>query len=480
MVLRLFNTLSGEKEIFFPLNPPQVKMYVCGITPYDATHLGHGRAYVTFDVVRRYLKFSGFQVTYVQNLTDIDDKIIKKSEINTKSENQNIKQKCREIVEKYTTEYFEVMDQLNVLRADQYPKATEMIPDMIKVIQRLIERGCAYVAGNDVYFSVASFADYGKLSKRKKKDLLAGARMGINESKKDPLDFALWKGAKPGEPSWSAPWGEGRPGWHIECSTMSNKLLGETFDIHGGGRDLIFPHHENEIAQAQAYNGKLFVKYWLHNGFVNINQQKMSKSLGNFFTLKDIFRKFAPLVVRLFLLLTHYRSPINYSDQELASAKEAYNRLVRFIADLDFRLQKTNDSAPQIELVGLQDELLEFKNKFITAMDDDFNTAGALAEIFNLVHYCRKKMEAGEIERECLIVMKQTVEHLCGILGLMIKTEAAVSDKITPEVERLIAEREIARKAKNFQQADEIRQKLTLMGVIIEDTPQGTRRLKNA
>jgi len=475
MTLRIFNTLSGEKEDFLPLNPPQVKMYVCGITPYDETHLGHGRAYVTFDVVRRYLKFSGYQVTYIQNLTDIDDKIIAKATVN----GQATKESCLAVAEKYTTAYFEAMDQLNVLRADQYPKATEMIPDMIRVIEGLITRGYAYVADSDVYFSVAAFADYGKLSKRKKKDLLAGARVSINESKKDPLDFALWKGAKEGEPSWDSPWGPGRPGWHIECSTMSNKLLGETFDIHGGGRDLIFPHHENEIAQAEGYTGKPFVKYWMHNGFVNINQQKMSKSLGNFFTLKDIFKQFDPMVVRLFLLATHYRSPINYSDQELASAKEAYSRLSRFIVDLDFLLEKNSDRAPDIELGDLRDELLEFRDKFMAAMDDDFNTAGALAEVFNLVHYCRKKMEEGEVERECLQLMRKITTELCGILGLEIKTDN-VAGAAAKEIELLIAERDVARKNKDFKKSDEIRKKLTDRGVVIEDTPQGTRWIKNA
>jgi cysteinyl-tRNA synthetase len=480
MSLKIYNTLNQEKEEFQPINPPKVSMYVCGITPYDETHLGHARAYVTFDLVRRYLEQSGFKVTYVQNITDIDDKIIKKSNENGVTSN--------EIAQQFTNSYFEVMDKLNVKRADHYPKATETIPDMIKVIQGLIDRGYAYEvdgpaftqasAGKDVYFEVSTFKDYGKLSKRKKKDMLAGARVGVDERKKDPMDFALWKAAKEGEPSWDSPWGKGRPGWHIECSTMSNKLLGETFDIHGGGRDLIFPHHENEIAQAEAYTGKRFVKYWMHNGFVNINQQKMSKSLGNFFTLKDIFKQFDPMVVRFFLLSTHYRSPINYSDQEIASAREAYARMVKFVQDIDFLLEKSREKAPMIELEDLEEELLEFKDRFKEAMDDDFNSAGAIAAVFEMIHYCRKKMDEGEIESECLEVMKNSVIDLAGVLGLKImlkeKSQEAAGMK-EAEIELLIDERTKARKSKDFKRADEIRDNLAQNGLILEDTPYGTR-----
>ncbi|MFH1684398.1 MAG: cysteine--tRNA ligase [Candidatus Margulisiibacteriota bacterium] len=470
MALRIFNTLTSQKEEFQPIDPPQVKMYVCGITPYDETHLGHARAYITFDIVYRYLEESGYKVTYVQNITDIDDKIIKKSNENRVT--------SKEITDKYTQAYFEVMDKLNVKRASKYPKATETIPDMIKVIKGLIEKGFAYVVERDVYYSVDKFKGYGKLSKRKKKDMLAGARVSVDERKKDPMDFALWKSAKEGEPSWDSPWGKGRPGWHIECSTMSNKLLGETFDIHGGGRDLIFPHHENEIAQAEAFTGKPFVKYWMHNGFVNINKQKMSKSLGNFFTLTDIFKTFDPMVVRFFLLSTHYRSPINYSDKEIESAKEAFGRISKFVQDVDFLLEKSTEEAPTIELDDLEGELLEFKDKVKEAMDDDFNTAGAIAEIFGLIHYCNKKMEEGEVEKECLEVMKSSVLELCGILGLEVRSsELGVRSE---EVEKLIAEREEARKKKDFAKADKIRLKLTKMGIELEDTPYGTRWTKNA
>ncbi len=464
MSLRIYNTLTQQKEEFQPLDPPKIKMYVCGITPYDETHLGHARAYVAFDIVRRYLDESGYEVTYVQNITDIDDKIIKRS--------NELGVSYQQLAAQYTESYFEVMDKLNVKKADRYPKATHTIPDMINVIQQLIKLGFAYKVGGDVYFQVSKFKEYGKLSKRKKKDMLAGARVEVDERKKDPIDFALWKAAKEDEPNWESPWGPGRPGWHIECSTMSNKYLGETFDIHGGGRDLIFPHHENEIAQAEALTGKPFVKYWMHNGFVTVNKQKMSKSLGNFFTLKEIFEKFDPMVVRFFLLSTHYRSPLNYSDQELTNAKEAFGRISKFIQDIDFLLEKSTEEAPVTEVEDLEEELLVFKDKFKASMDDDFNTAGAIAAIFEMIRYCNKAIEEEkEIERETLMVMKDAVLELCGVLGLKIEVWGAGGEK----AEKLIKEREKARSQKDFARADEIRKELTEMGVVIEDTPYGTR-----
>ncbi len=465
MTLRIYNTLTKQKEEFQPINPPQVKMYVCGITPYGETHLGHARAYVAFDIVRRYLEESDYEVTYIQNITDIDDKIIKKS--------NELRVTSNEIADKYTQAYFEVMDQLNVKRSTKYPKATEAIPDMIKVIQGLIRLGFAYKIGGGVYFQVSKFKDYGKLSKRKTKDMLAGARVEVDVRKKNPMDFALWKAAKEGEPSWDSPWGPGRPGWHIECSTMSNKFLGETFDIHGGGRDLIFPHHENEIAQAEAYTGKPFVKYWMHNGFVNVNKQKMSKSLGNFFALKDIFKKFDPMIIRFFLLSTHYRSPINYSDQELSSAKEAYGRVCKFIQDIDFLLEKSKETAPTIEVEDFEEGLLEFRHKFKASMDDDFNTAGAIASIFEMIHFCNKTLQEGEAEKECLKIMKESVLELCGTLGL--KVESRKLKVESGEIEKLIAEREAARKEKDFAKADKIREKIMSLGATIEDTPYGAK-----
>ncbi|MDI6732251.1 MAG: cysteine--tRNA ligase, partial [Candidatus Margulisbacteria bacterium] len=497
MTLFLHNTLSGKKEEFISFDPPQVKMYVCGITPYDETHLGHARAYITFDVIRRYLEHCGYKVTYVQNITDVDDKIIAKAQ-NPHPLSQNrppspslpVRQAggrgvggeglelCRELAEKYIQSYFEVMDALNVKRADRYPKATEHIGEMISWIGGLIDKGYAYIIDGDVYFEVAQFKDYGKLSKRKLEDLEAGARVGIDERKKNPHDFALWKAAKEGEPSWDSPWGKGRPAWHIECSAMSCKYLGEQFDIHGGGMDLIFPHHENEIAQTEAATGKPWVKYWVHNGFVNINKQKMSKSLGNFFTVKDILAKFDPMVVRFFLLQTHYHSPINYSDQELASSQDAYGRIVKFINHLDFLIEKSAEHAPLVESEDMSEDLQPFKDKFFAAMDDDFNTAGAIAAIFDMVHFCNRTLAEGETDKECLEIMRKEVMGLCVVLGLILNCRLTTNDQRptnvdAKKIEELIAEREIARSAKDYAKADSIRQQLADLGITIEDTPQG-------
>src|SRR3989338_5891266 len=485
MTLKVHNTLTRDKEEFIPRDPPKVGMYVCGITPYDETHLGHGRAYVTFDVIRRYLEYSGYEVNYVQNITDVDDKIIAKSNENRVTSNA--------IAEKYTQSYFEVMDKLNVKRASVYPKATEHIDEMVSWIVGLLDRGYAYVLEDGVYFEVDKFADYGKLSGKRKEEQEAGARIEVKGAKKNPLDFALWKKAKAGEPSWPSPWGEGRPGWHIECSVMSTKYLGEQFDIHGGGLDLEFPHHENETAQTEAFTGKVpWVKYWIHNGFVNVNKQKLSKSLGNFFTLKDVFEKFDPMVVRLFLLSTHYRSPINYSDVELAAAREAYGRIVKFVEDIDFLI--THPPAPSlpagrqglkkrggeeegevnvIEREDIDEELAPYRDKFMAAMDDDFNTAGAVAAIFDMIKFCRKTLDDGEAEKECLKLMKESVVGLCEVLGLKIENRKLKIEN--RRVEGLIVEREAARKNKDFKRSDEIREQLAEQGIEIEDTRYGTK-----
>lgn len=468
MSLKVYNTLTRKKEEFQPRQSPAVGMYVCGITPYDETHLGHARAYVTFDVIRRYLEYSGFQVKHVQNITDIDDKII------AKAKEQGVG--VGEIAGKYTASFYEVMDRLNVKRATEYPKATDNIDGMIKWIAGLMDKGFAYQLDDGVYFAVDKFEGYGKLSGKKKEDQESGARVEVKGAKKNPLDFALWKKAKPGEPSWPSPWGEGRPGWHIECSVMSTKYLGEQFDIHGGGLDLEFPHHENETAQTEALTGQSpWVKYWLHNGFVNVNKQKMSKSLGNFFTLKDIFQKYDPMVIRFFILMTHYRSPINYSAAEIDSVKEGFERIRGFIQNLDFLAANTQEEAPEIELEDLDEELLPYREKFKAAMDDDFNTAGALAAVFDMIKFCRKTLDEGEAEKECLALMKTAVVELCDILGLIVAPLAISGGEKTVDIKNLVAERETARKQKNYQRADEIRRQLTELGIEIEDTPYGTK-----
>ena len=470
MPLRIYNDLTRQKEEFQPLNSPQVGMYVCGITPYDETHLGHARAYLTFDVIRRYLEYSGYEVKHIQNITDIDDKIIQKSKVKS--------QKFWEVAEEYTRSYFEVMDRLNVKRANVYPKATEHIPEMIGWIGGLVERGLAYVLEDGVYFEVDKFNGYGKLSGRKKEGMEAGARVEVDVNKKSPLDFVLWKKAKEGEPSWDSPWGKGRPGWHIECSVMSIKYLGEQFDIHGGGLDLQFPHHENEIAQTEALTGKIpWVKYWVHNGFVNINQQKMSKSLGNFFTLKEIYEQYDPMVVRLFLLSTHYRSPLNFSDAQLKESQAAYQKIIKTIEDLDFLIAKIPETE-EVDVKETRDELADLEEKFKMAMDDDFNSAAAVGVIFETVHFINEHIKEEKIDKGSLKADKDKLLELCGVLGLNVERRALNVER--GNIEKLIEEREEARKRKDFKRADAIRKELATNGIMLEDTPYGAKWRKNA
>jgi len=474
--LKIYNDLTRQKEEFQPINSPRVGLYVCGITPYDETHLGHARAYLTFDIIRRYLEYSGFYVNHIQNITDIDDKIIKKS--------RELDISTGELVDKYTDSYFEVMDRLNVKRAGDYPKATDLIPDMIRWISGLVDKGLAYVLEDGVYFEVDKFKDYGKLSGRKKEGMEAGARVEVDTNKRNPLDFVLWKKAKEGEPSWDSPWGKGRPGWHIECSVMSTKYLGEQFDIHGGGLDLQFPHHENEIAQTEALTGKVpWVKYWVHNGFVNINQQKMSKSLGNFFTLKEIYEQYDPMVVRLFLLSTHYRSPLNFSDAQLKEAQTAYHKITKTIEDLDFLIMKVPETE-EVEVKETRDELADLEEKFKMAMDDDFNSAAAVGVIFETVHFINEHIKEEKIDRGSLKADKDKLVEFCEVLGLKIENRkfppAGRAGKIENRIEDLINEREAARKNKDFKRADAIRKELLADGIIIEDTPYGAKWRKNA
>ena len=385
MGLQVYNTLSGQKEPFVPLTPGKVAMYVCGVTVYDYCHIGHARSAMVFDVIRNYLEYKGYEVVFVKNFTDVDDKIIKRAQQEGLS--------TREIAEKYIQAHNEDMGRLGIRQADIEPKATEHIADMLHVVKTLVEKGVAYPVDGDVYFSVKKFPGYGKLSGRNVDDMRSGARIEIDERKQDPLDFALWKASKPGEPSWESPWGPGRPGWHIECSAMSSKYLGETFDIHGGGKDLIFPHHENEIAQSEAFSGKPFVKYWLHNGFLSINQEKMSKSLGNFFTIREVLEKFSPETIRLLMLSTHYRSPLDYSDKRLEESAAALKRFYNTFHDVH-ELQSFVQPGTVLTQIGvekltrvaeLSKQLEHLTQKFEDAMDDDFNTAAALGILFDML-----------------------------------------------------------------------------------------------
>lgn len=484
MTLNFYNTLSGKKEEFKPINPPRVGMYVCGITAYDSCHLGHARAAMSFDVVVRYLKYKKFDVTYVRNYTDVDDKIINKANSAGVS--------CAEISERYIKEYEEDMNALGVKKADIQPKATEHINCMIDTIKLLIDKGFAYEVNGNVFFSVRKFAGYGKLSGKNIEELTSGARVDVDESKKDPLDFALWKRAKPNEPKWSSPWGDGRPGWHIECSAMSSKYLGQPFDIHGGGRDLIFPHHENEIAQAEGARGCEFVRVWLHNGFINIDSEKMSKSLGNFTTIREVLKQYDPEAVRLFILSNHYRSPIDYTAKAMEEAAGSLDRFYQTV----HRLQrvypgKAADSTPDNEEGNILKTLLtEFESKFVEAMDDDINTAMVTGLAFELVRSVNRYLDliAEKPTPFCGWVVLQFM-HVQEILGNVLGvfgTEAeeffernksrvaALRGVDTNEVEKLIEERKLARKAKDFAKSDEIRKILSQKGVEIKDKPDGT------
>ncbi len=467
-MLKIYNTLSRKKEDFTTCVPQKVNMYVCGITPYDECHLGHARAAVVFDVVYRYLKYLGYDVTYVRNFTDVDDKIIKKANDTGTS--------CQAVSEKYMQSYTEQMTRLGVQKPNVEPKATEHISEMIEHIQKLIDRGMAYVSGNDVFYEVRKFLTYGKLSQRKIDELESGARIEVDEKKRDPLDFALWKGAKPGEPEWESPWGKGRPGWHIECSAMSAKYLGEQFDIHGGGRDLSFPHHENEIAQSEGASGKEpFARFWMHNGFVNINSEKMSKSLGNFLSVRKILEEWDPEVVRYFLLSANYGSPIDYTPEAMANAQDA---LLRFYEAMQ-RLSK----AP----VG-QDVLPEFSIKDIleTPLNDDFNTTQVIGKIFEYVRELNRFLDQGKHPSESALGdFKNSFQKVTEVIGFFgqdhqvflenqKKRSLASSTISEDEIQKLITERFDARKSKNFKRSDEIRDQLAAQGIILKDNPDGT------
>ena len=487
-MLKLFNTLTGRQEVFEPIEPNKVRMYVCGVTVYDYCHIGHARSALVFDVLRRYLESCGYNVTFVKNFTDVDDKIIKRAN------EQGVS--CDAITTKYIQAYHEDMGKLGIRVATEEPKATEHIADIIQLTERLIAKGLAYAVEGDVYFEVVKYREYGRLSKRRLEDLQAGARVDVDERKRHPMDFALWKSSKPGEPAWESPWGLGRPGWHIECSAMSMQHLGETFDIHGGGMDLIFPHHENEIAQSCGATGKEFARYWVHNGFVQINQEKMSKSLGNFFTIREIFEKsewseeVTGEILRYFLLSTHYHGPLDFSDQALKEAKNALNGFY----DLFGRLAEPGvGTMPNPSLAqAIERSRVGFK----TAMDDDLNTPVAIAVLQGLRSDVNKMVDKG-LSTEGRKKARQAFRLLGELLGLFqaytwqfgstiaetlpINLDGTATVRLVlneSDIERMLIERREARNRKDFQRADEIRKSLAAQGVIIEDKPDGTSRWK--
>lgn len=476
MSLRVYNTLTKQKETFVPLTPGAVKMYVCGVTPYNHPHVGNARPFVTWDVIKRYLVDRGFTVTHVQNFTDVDDKIINTA--NTEGVTWDV------VANRYIAAYFDVMDKLGVRRADIYPRVSEHMPEIIEVVSTLVEKGYAYVVEGDVYYAVTKFDGYGKLSGRSLEDMKAGARVDVDSRKQHPMDFALWKSAKPGEPAWESPWGPGRPGWHIECSVMSQKYLGTQFDFHGGGSDLIFPHHENEIAQSEACcDTDNFVKYWLHNGFITVNEEKMSKSLGNFFLVKDILAHYSGEVLRFFILSTHYRSPLDFSDVRLAEAQKGLERLYTAQTNL-VQLTKlptstTGSPAPDLAAIARQ-----AKDDFYAAMDDDFNTALAISVLFGMakeinIYYSGVMNGSVQHDPAAAEILYTSYREIADILGLLSSTEISVQDDSQQLVEQLmqiiIQLRQQARQDKNWAIADAIRNQLGEAGIVLEDSPQGVR-----
>lgn len=460
--MKLYNTMTRKKEEFVSIVPGEVKMYSCGPTVYNYFHIGNARPFIIFDILRRYLEYRGYKVTFVQNFTDVDDKIIRRAREENTTE--------KEISERYIKEYFKDAEALNIRRADYHPRVTEHIDDIINTIKMLEENGLTYTAGGDVYYDTSKFMDYGKLSKQNLEELEAGARVDVSGVKKNPFDFVLWKGQKPGEPAWESPWGPGRPGWHIECSAMSMKYLGETIDIHSGGQDLIFPHHENEIAQSEGATGKPFARYWLHNAFLNINNEKMSKSLGNFFTVRDIREKYDLEVFRLFMISAHYRNPINFSGELLEQAKNALERLYNAKNNLTYIYNSAADKPMSDEEKEFCSVLAEYKNRFIKVMDDDLNTADGLSVIFDMVRDINSKVTV-EFSKAAVKAALDMFLELTGVLGLMYKKEEGLDS----EIEKLIEERQKARKEKNWALADKIRDDLKAQGIILEDTPNGVK-----
>ncbi len=455
--MKIFNTLTRQKDEFKPITEGEVKIYACGPTVYNYIHIGNARPLCIFDVLRRYFEWRGFKVNFVQNFTDIDDKLINKAN----AEGITVP----EVAERFIGEFWTDAKGLNVREATVHPRATDNIAEIQGIISSLIEKGYAYQSGGDVYYRAKKFDQYGKLSHQPLEDLEAGARIDVAEIKEDPMDFCLWKGAKEGEPFWESPWGKGRPGWHIECSAMAGRYLGKTIDIHCGGLDLIFPHHENEIAQSEAANGCDFAHYWMHNGFINVDNHKMSKSLNNFFTVRDVADKFGYEPIRYFLISSQYRSPINYSVDIIEQAKNSLERLYTCRDNIDFALKNAEDGGEIPEFIE------ERKNEFITAMEDDLNTADALAAVFTLVRDINTTIANGA-KKATLTACADLFDQLTGVLGLVYNRKEETLDS---EIEALIEKRTEARKAKDFKTADEIRDKLKEMGIVLEDTPQGVK-----
>lgn len=461
MPIHIYNTLTRKKEEFTPLEENKVKMYVCGPTVYNYIHIGNARPAIVFDTVRRYFEFRGYDVNYVSNFTDVDDKLIKAA--------NELGEDVPAIAERFIGAYFEDVSALGCKKADIHPRVTENMDIIIDFIQALIDKGFAYKSEGDVYYRTREFKEYGKLSHQSIDELRVGARIEVGDKKQDALDFVLWKSAKPGEIYWESPWGNGRPGWHIECSAMAKRYLGETIDIHAGGQDLAFPHHENEIAQSEAVNGKTFANYWMHNGYINIDNEKMSKSLGNFVLVHDIIKDVDPQVLRFFMLSVHYRHPINYNLELLESTKNALERLRTSYANLKHRLQSSTNLTSDDE--AWQEKITAFRNDFIEAMDDDFNTANAISVLFELSKQANYYLQEKNTSEKVIEAFLQEFEVLFEALGLKLEDEQLLDE----EIEELIAKRNQARKDRDFALSDQIRDQLKAMSIILEDTPQGTR-----
>ena len=461
--MKIYNSLTRKKEEFVPLEPGKIKMYVCGPTVYNYFHIGNGRTFIVFDTIRRYMEYRGYEVNFVQNFTDIDDKMINKAN----EENTTVK----EIGDKYICEYYKDADGLNIKRASTNPRATEYISEIIEFVSGLIEKGYAYEVNGDVYFRTKKFEGYGQLIGQNLDDLQAGARINIDERKEDPMDFAIWKSQKPGEPAWECPWGLGRPGWHIECSCMAKKLLGETIDIHAGGMDLAFPHHENEIAQSEALTGKKFANYWMHAAFLNVNNQKMSKSLNNFLTARDALKEYDADVIRFLMLSGHYRIQLNFSNDLLESAKASIERLYNAIGNLENLISEVNVEKINDEEVKYLESLDAYRQRYIEKMDDDFNTADAISVLFDLIRDINSNIGINSSKELCEKAL-ELIRELGLPLGILQKT---TKGNLEEEIEALIAERQQARKDRNFALADKIRDDLKARGIELLDTPQGVR-----